>query len=240
MHILSARPLADHAVILTLASVPGIAATRQVNAAARAIAKAIADGALPWVQEAAPAFTSLTVTYDCLHLSQTDLIARLEEILAPVEAEATATGRLWHLPCAYDDGIDLPGLSAALALPEAEIIARHAATEFQVLALGFLPGLPFLGDLPADLARPRRASPRVRVPKGAVAIANRQCVIYPWESPGGWHIIGFCPVSLFDPARDPPALLASGDRVRFVPIPAEEAAALAATPPDPRRFLVKN
>lgn len=240
MRILSVQSLADHAVTLHLAREPGLAATRLVGSAARAIAQAMADGLLPGAEEVAPAFTSLTVTYDCLTVPQADLVTRLGAILAAAPEASAGAGRLWHLPCAYGEGIDLSDLSVALGLSEEEIISRHSQCEFHVLALGFLPGLPFLGDLPAELARPRRPSPRQRVPKGAVAIANRMGVIYPWESPGGWHIVGTCPVALFDPARAEPALLATGDRVRFVPVPGDEARAMAATPPEPLDFLVRD
>jgi len=239
VQVLAVRSLADHAVTLLLAERPGPGATRLVGAAARAIGAGIAEGSLPGAGEVAPGFVSLTVTHDGLLLPQAELVARLRAILAPIGEEPEAAGRLWHLPCAYDDGIDLPELAAALGLAADEIVARHAATEFSVLALGFLPGLPFLGDLPAALARPRRPAPRLKVPKGAVAIANRQCVIYPWESPGGWHILGTCPVPLFDPGREVPALLAAGDRLRFVPVSVAEARAIAAAPPEPQRFLVR-
>jgi inhibitor of KinA len=81
--------------------------------------------------------------------------------------------------------------------------------------LGFLPGFPYMGDLPAELALPRRADPRVRVPAGSISIATSLTAIYPYESPGGWHLIGATPIRLFDTARTPPALLAAGDAVRF-------------------------
>lgn len=239
MRIFSVQSLADHAVTLHLGQEPGLAATRLVGGAAEAIARAMADGLLPGAEEVAPAFTSLTVTYDCLTVSQADLVARLEGILAEASVASTGTGRLWHLPCAYGEGIDLPDLSTALGMTGDEIIAQHSQCEFHVLALGFLPGLPFLGDLPAELARPRRPSPRQRVPKGAVAIANRMSVIYPWESPGGWHIVGTCPAVLFDPGRPEPALLATGDRIRFVPVTTDEARRLAESPPDPQQFLAR-
>ena len=94
--------------------------------------------------------------------------------------------------------------------------------------IGFLPGFPFMGDLPAPLRLPRRAQPRVRVPAGSVAIATGLTAIYPWESPGGWHLLGRCPVPLFDARRTSPSLLAAGDRVRFVPVSAEECRAIEA------------
>jgi KipI family sensor histidine kinase inhibitor len=92
---------------------------------------------------------------------------------------------------------------------------------YHVYMLGFLPGCPYLGDLPPELALPRRADPRLRVPAGAVSIATNLTAIYPYESPGGWHLIGATPVRLFDPACEPPALLAAGDAVLLDPIEAE-------------------
>jgi KipI family sensor histidine kinase inhibitor len=87
--------------------------------------------------------------------------------------------------------------------------------------IGFLPGFPYMGDLDPALEMPRRSEPRVRVPVGAVAIAGRQTAIYPWESPGGWQLLGRCPVPLFDADRTEPALLAQGDMVQFNPVSAE-------------------
>ncbi len=96
---------------------------------------------------------------------------------------------------------------------------------FHVYMLGFLPGFPYMGDLPPQLALPRRADPRVRVPAGSISIATTLTAIYPYESPGGWRLIGTTPIRLFDLARTPPALLAPGDAVLFQPI---DAAAFAA------------
>ena len=87
--------------------------------------------------------------------------------------------------------------------------------------LGFLPGYAFLGDTDARLRLPRRTEPRTRVPAGSVAIATTLTGVYPVDSPGGWHLIGHCPVPMFDAAASPPALLAPGDRVRFEPIDAD-------------------
>lgn len=217
MEILAIRPLADSAVTLDLAPEPGAAAARRVAAATAALTRAIATGALPGAEEAAPSFCAVTLHYDPLAAAQADLVAAAAAILRRVAPAADTAGRHWDLPCRYD-GIDLPDLAQALSLPVDKIVARHAAVTFRVHALGFLPGLPFLGELPPELALPRRAAPRAAVPAGSVAIANRMCVIYPWVSPGGWHIVGTCPQPLFDVARDPPALLAVGDTLRFVPV----------------------
>src|SRR6202007_402171 len=94
--------------------------------------------------------------------------------------------------------------------------------------LGFLPGFPYMGDLPAKLALPRRADPRLRVPAGSIYIATSLTAIYPYESPGGWHLIGATPIRLFDIERPRPALLAPGDAVLFEPIDAGAFAAIKA------------
>jgi inhibitor of KinA len=90
--------------------------------------------------------------------------------------------------------------------------------------IGFTPGYPYLGELPDAIATPRRETPRTNVPQGSVGIAQKQTGIYPVNSPGGWQIIGWTPLKLFDPKRQPPSLLAMGDQVRFRAITAEEAA----------------
>ena len=88
--------------------------------------------------------------------------------------------------------------------------------------IGFVPGHPYMGDLPASLALPRRVDPRVRVPAGSIAIAANLSVIYPVESPGGWHLIGATPVRLFDPGAVQPSLLSPGDKVKFDPVTATQ------------------
>ena len=106
------------------------------------------------------------------------------------------------------------------------LTALHAAIEFTVYMLGFMPGFAFMGGLPPALVLPRRREPRVRVPAGSVAVAGPLCGIYPWESPGGWHLLGRCPVPLFDAAAERPVLLAPGDRVVFEPVSVDRLAEL--------------
>ena len=115
------------------------------------------------------------------------------------------------------EGPDLAEVAARTGLDEDEVVRRHAAVDHRVLVVGFVPGFPYLGILPPELELPRRATPRVRVPAGSVAIAGRQTGIYPFETPGGWHLIGRTDARLWDPAGDRPARLAAGDRVRLVP-----------------------
>ena len=95
---------------------------------------------------------------------------------------------------------------------------RHSGREYTVYLLGFAPGFAYLGDLDPALVLPRRPAPRTRVPAGSVAIAGSQTGVYPLTTPGGWHLIGSTTTRMFDPAREPAALLRAGDRVRFEPI----------------------
>lgn len=215
-----------------------------VNALDTAIARLQAGGGLPGVIETMPTFRSLTVFFDPLLTGREALIATLQPLFAAAEAGATPLeGRRWRLPVCYegDCAPDLAETAAAIGAGADEVVALHSGTEYRVYMLGFLPGFPFMGDLPERLRLPRRAEPRVRVPAGSVAIATGLTAIYPWESPGGWHLLGRCPVPLFDAGRAAPSLLAAGDRVCFEPVPLAEyqrlAGALQAGEIDPSRWL---
>src|SRR5207237_4067747 len=130
--------------------------------------------------------------------------------------------RLWRVPVCYE-GEFAPGLAEVArltGLTPNDVVALHSGTGFHVYMLGSLPGFPYMGDLPPQLALPRRADPRLRVPAGSISIATSLTAIYPYESPGGWHLIGATPIRMFDPERPSPALFAAGDAVRFQPIDA--------------------
>ncbi len=131
--------------------------------------------------------------------------------------------RLVEIPVCYGSeyGPDLEDVAALHELTSAEVIRRHSAPPYRVQFLGFLPGFAYLSGLPPGLETPRRDTPRLSVPAGAVGIGGAQTGVYPLESPGGWQIIGRTPLILFDLNREPPALLRAGDRVRFVPISEE-------------------
>lgn len=204
---------------------------------------------LPGVVETMPTFRSLTVLYDPLRTCRADVQAALLPLLAQAGDGATTRGRRWRLPVAYGAdgggcGADLDDLAAFTGLSASAVVDLHAGTTYRIYMLGFLPGFPFMGDLPAPLHRPRRTEPRLRVPPGSVAVANGLTAIYPWQSPGGWHLLGRCPVPLFDAGAAVPALLAPGDQVRFEPVGAarlaELEAALAAGELTPDTWLERD
>ena len=196
----------------------GDAVDRQVSDAVLGLAGRLARAALPGVVELVPTFRSLMVHYDPVRISGAELRMGIEKLLtgeAPVVAR-----RLWRVPVCYERELapDLAEVAAATRLTPEEVVELHAATRYHIYMIGFLPGFPYMGDLPAQLVLPRRVDPRVRVPPGAVAIATTLTAIYPLESPGGWHLIGTTPIRLFDAAWEPPALFAPGDAVQFEPV----------------------
>ncbi len=189
-----------------------------------------AAGRLPGLVEAVPSFRALLIHYDPLRTSRAALEPAVEALVAQ-DRSATAVGRHWLIPCCYDDSEfapDLPEVAERAKLTPEEAIALHSGAEYRVYVVGFMPGFPFMGGLPKALELPRRQQPRIAVPQSSVAIALVMTGIYPWESPGGWHLIGRTPLRMFDPRRPQPSLLAPADRVRFRRIGRGEFDALAA------------
>jgi 5-oxoprolinase (ATP-hydrolysing) subunit B len=143
-------------------------------------------------------------------------IDELKRVWNGVRADE-ASARTFEIPVTYD-GEDLAEVARSCGLREDEVAALHAGAECTVAFVGFQPGFAYIDGLDARLHLPRRAEPRTRVPAGAVAIAGAQSAVYPFASPGGWHIIGTTQLRMFDPQREPAALLQPGDRVRFVSV----------------------
>ena len=166
-----------------------------------------------------PTFRSLLVQYDPATISGADVSAAIRDLMDQPQA-AEGARRLWRVPVSYAAQFapDLAEVAERTGLKPDEVIARHAAAQFHVYMVGFLPGFAYMGGLPEELHLPRRIDPRVRVPAGAVAIATALTAIYPVESPGGWHLIGSTPIKLFDAGWERPSLFAPGDQVRFDPV----------------------
>ena len=202
----------------------------RVGALERALDAARARGELPGVVETVPTFRSLTLLYDPLQTQRARLDPVLLALLQQSDPVQAAPPRRWRLPVCYGEGFgaDLSEVAAATGLTPEAVVQMHSGTEFSVYMLGFMPGFAFMGDLPPVLAVPRRREPRLRVPAGSVAITGSLSAIYPWESPGGWSLLGRCPAPLFDAAAATPALLAPGDKVFFEPVSAERFAELQA------------
>ncbi|MGQ9724925.1 MAG: 5-oxoprolinase subunit B family protein [Tepidimonas sp.] len=195
----------------------------------RAVRAACATGEAPWsgVVDVVPTFRSLTVHYEPLACDGEALGAALRGLATGVAAVSTA-GRRWTLPACFAPGLapDLPALAERVGLAVDAVVRCLLDAELRVYQIGFMPGFPYMGGVPAALQVPRLATPRKAVPAGSIALAGAMCAVYPWQSPGGWHLVGRTPVPLFDLRRDPPALLASGDVVRWRAVEEAEFAAL--------------
>ncbi len=173
------------------------------------------------VLELVPSYASLLVRYDVGHMGHAECRAQLDACLGkPAVEGGFQAKREVTLPVYYsaETGPDLAAMAASKGLPPEEIIRMHHAGEYRVYAIGFAPGFAFLGELDERLATPRLATPRASVPAGSVGIADRQTAVYPHRTPGGWNLIGRCPLRMFDAAAHEPMLVAVGDRVRFAPI----------------------
>jgi KipI family sensor histidine kinase inhibitor len=165
------------------------------------------------------AYRTVAVFADPEQVDLVELEARLT-VIAAVD-DARRHGRRLVIPVLYD-GVDLDDVAARLDLCRTDVIALHSQLDYDVFAIGFLPGFPYAGYLsPALAGLARRSSPRLRVPAGSVAIAGRQTAIYPTESPGGWHLLGTTPLRIADPESGYFPIRA-GDRIRFEPISVSE------------------
>ena len=174
------------------------------------------------LQAPVPAYASLLVPFDPLVIDEVAVREAIAVALQPGEGVVSdpAVDAVAQVPVRYggEDGPDLAEVAARTGFSEADVVRLHAGVEYRVFCLGFVPGFPYLGLVPERLALPRRATPRLHVPAGSVAIAGRQTGIYPTDTPGGWHLIGRTDLTMWDPRRDPPPLLEPGSRVRFVPV----------------------
>ena len=164
---------------------------------------------------AVPAYASIVLRFDPLRLDHARAESEARRVALATPAAAGEPGRSIEIPTHYD-GPDLAETAARSAMSAEELVAIHTAAEYRVFFLGFVPGFAYCGLLDTRIVAPRLERPRERVPAGAVAIADGQTAVYPLDSPGGWRLIGRTELALFDPLRDPPALLRPGDRVRFL------------------------
>lgn len=189
-------------------------------------AHALRHSALPGIVDIVPSFNTVALHHLPGQLSQAGLQEHVDQVLRHAFAHAKAAHHTHtiDIPVCYghEYGPDLDELAAQLMRSPAELIQLHSQDPVLVFMVGFAPGAPYMGVHAPELDVPRRPTPRTHIAAGSVAIANRQSIIYPNTSPGGWHVIGRTPLRLFQPAHTPPALVAPGDQVRFIPISQEE------------------
>jgi len=217
-------PLGDAAVIVSLDGGLDDAAL----AAVTNLAESIREACWPGVIDVVPAYGSVAVFYDPYRTGGEDgspyewlreaIIERVRLAGNAQTTESMLEARIVELPVHYGgaDGPDLEAVAAHTGLAKEDVIVRHAGAGYRVQAIGFAPGFPYLSGLPAELATPRRPTPRTHVAAGSVGIGGAQTGVYPLASPGGWQLIGQTDAQLFDARRPEPSLLRVGDRVKFI------------------------
>ena len=171
-----------------------------------------------------PAFASMTLHYSPLLLTWDEVDDQLRQALQRGQHRSARDVRVVEIPVCYaaEFAADLHDVATAHGLTVEEVAALHSQARYSVRMIGFSPGFPYLAGLPAELTTPRRATPRLKVAPGSVAIGGAQTGIYSLETPGGWNIIGRTPLAMFRPDLNPPSLLRAGDHVTFVPISVDQ------------------
>jgi inhibitor of KinA len=207
-------PLGDSAITVAL----GEGISRSLSADVLRVAEGLRVASLLGVTEIVPAYATLGVFYDPLRVDFDELRERLRPVVEQSRDVHTTTPssatRTIRIPVWYN-GEDLPDVAERTGHSVDEVIELHSAREYYVYVIGFVPGFAYLGEIDSSLILPRRSTPRKRVPAGSVGIAEAQTGVYPFETPGGWHLIGRTDTKMFDAERQEPSLLRVGDSVVF-------------------------
>ena len=216
-------PAGEAALIVRTQRSPSPTLTGELLALAAAVIDAAPAGSVSCV----PGYNTLLVHFRPELLSRSNCEQLLQRHLAAKPSRRAERAPL-SIPVYYDPSVapDLEWLANHAGLSVSEVVAQHSEQIYHASANGFAPGFCYLGEVPENLAAPRLDTPRRVVPKGAVGIADRQTAVYPAASPGGWRIIGHCPIALFDQRTTPPNKINIGDRVTFEPIDRERFIAL--------------
>lgn len=164
-----------------------------------------------------PSYASLLVIFNPLRSDHYHVRQVIQQNLNALDHSAVSNGRLIEIPAYYhpDSGEDLCDLADRADISWEQVVELHTEREYRVYAIGFAPGFAYLGDVDERIAAPRLSTPRQRVPRGAVAIADKQTAVYPAVSPGGWNLIGRSALRMFDAKANPPMPVSVGDRIRF-------------------------
>ncbi|MDQ2889181.1 MAG: 5-oxoprolinase subunit PxpB [Gemmatimonadota bacterium] len=213
-HLPTVSALGDAALIVTFAHEPSWAIGLRV----RSVANCLRNMHIPSVTDVVPAYTTLAVYFDPT-IDRSDSIAGyVQTALESADMIDDVDSRTIEIPVRYD-GPDIGDVAQRTGMSVHQVIEKHCSRTYRAYMSGFVPGFVYLGNLDPSLVIPRRSTPRVRVPAGSVAIAAMQTAVYPLETPGGWHLIGSTDAIVFDPKRSEPALIRTGDIVRFVEMP---------------------
>ena len=174
-----------------------------------------------FIKDVYPTYKSLVINYDNLAIDYQALKKKIEPLIFEIidnYDKNVSNDKVLEIPVKYggEFGPDLKIMSKKLNISEESIINIHSSAIYRIYMIGFMPGFPYLGGLDERISFPRLSTPRIKVPAGSVGIAGKQTGIYPFESPGGWNIIGRTELNLFDVDANPPSLLSNISQLRFV------------------------
>ncbi|ART78424.1 allophanate hydrolase [Sutcliffiella horikoshii] len=215
------HPLGDTGIKVLFGSDISEGTNQEIRLFADQLKKLKLDGVIEWV----PAYTTLTIFYQPDKIIYKDLCKKLEDIQKRLQKEdLSSNSTVYEIPVLYGGelGPDLSEVASHNGCTDDEVISIHSAKPYLIYMMGFVPGFPYLGGMPKEIATPRRENPRAKIEAGSVGIAGEQTGVYPLETPGGWQIIGRTPVKLYDPDNGEPILLSAGSYIRFVPVDQKE------------------
>jgi len=213
-------PAGDKAIVLEF----GNEISKKVNLLVKKLYYSIIKENIEGIEEMVPTYRSLIVYYNPQRVKYTDLVQKLKEIENSITEIILPTAHITEIPVLYggEYGPDLESVAHHNKLSVEEVIKIHSQKEYFIYMLGFSPGFVYLGGMSDKINTPRLEKPRLKVLEGSVGIAGKQTGIYPIESPGGWQIIGRTPIKPYDPKKEFPFLLKSGDYIKFCPIDQEQ------------------
>lgn len=215
-------PLGDQVVIVQYEKKVSIELSQNLLS----FAELIKDADIQGVTQIIPTFCSIAIRYNPLKLSYDEILSELQKLNVNIKTEKetiTKTDKIVHIPVFYGEeyGPDLEYVSEKTGLTTSELIRLHSSNLYYIYMLGVIGSFPYCGDLDKKLSLKRRSSPRIKIEKGSIVIANEQTIIVSLESPSGWHIIGRTPFDTFKPEQNPPSPFVAGDFIKFEPISKE-------------------
>ncbi len=216
-------PLNERAITIEL----GETISEDVHRHVMSVRDEILNDPIQGILDVVTAYTTVTIYFDANLIRNSTLpgktpLEKMNKFLSEKADQAKAIynraeNSIITIPVCYDHeyAFDLEWVASHHQTTSQEIVRRHTAQTFSVFMIGFTPGFPYMGIVPAELESPRKQNPRIQVPAGSVGLAGKQTGIYPFATPGGWQIIGRTPIKLFDATSSSPSVLKPGDKVRF-------------------------
>jgi KipI family sensor histidine kinase inhibitor len=218
------QPASDQSLLVYF----GESVTLEAHQRIRKFLRLLESEPIAGVRNLHPAYCSVLLDFDALRMTHDELQKAIRVCLARIEELSLPEPRQLEIPTCYggEFGPDLNEVARLRDLTPGQVVELHSSATYVVCFLGFVPGFAYLGGLPQAIATPRLAAPRRNIPPGSVGIAGDQTGVYPFDTPGGWRLIGRTPIAMFRADRSNMSFLSIGDHVRFTPISPEQFAAL--------------